>query len=67
MSIVSPSAPREEEHQRVETRKIRGKAHPCYSFRAVIASLLTVTGLAIRERLRFEERENWSCVEHAKY
>ena len=40
MSLVSPSAPREEEHQRddeeghqrVETRKIRGKAHPLLFF-----------------------------------
>ena len=58
MSLVSPSAPREEEHQRddeeghqrVETRKIRGKAHPLLFFPCGNCnSLLTLPELVARD------------------
>ena len=57
MSLVSPSAPREEEHeddeeghQRVETRKIRGKAHPLLFFSCGNCnSLLTLPELVARD------------------
>ena len=59
MSLVSPSAPREEEHQRDDeeghqrvetTRKIRGKAHPLLFFPCGNCnSLLTLPELVARD------------------
>ena len=65
MSLVSRPRLEEEEHQRVETRKIRGKAHPLLFFPCGNCnSLLTLPELVARDCVLKESK--LVVCEHAK-